>query len=332
MPYTIKKNDKGQFCVHKKDAEGMAMGESLGCHGSKKEASAQIGAIESSESKKNMETHEVIIDGVPYKAAHGADGEDESTKAKYRIEGEVEIYPAEQEEEEEEDKDEEKGADTKKSATDETYAAQAFCVKSLGENRIGGWAILFGDETRKDFYNEYFDEHTEDVPTLFKAMGALPFLVEHATDDHVFKTTVVGVVDTLELRDKGWWWEAKIKEHELYRQHVKPLIERQALYTSTGTLPGALRVERKSGYIKRWPVAEVTGTISPAEWRMLLERPVDELRAYYKSAGLDFLEETSNETDEERARGIEKMRLRTQMEQRKLSLRLSKLYQNKSLE
>ena len=49
MPYTVKKNDSGEFCVHKQDEDGEAEGKSLGCHETKKEASAQIGAIESEE-------------------------------------------------------------------------------------------------------------------------------------------------------------------------------------------------------------------------------------------------------------------------------------------
>ncbi len=49
MPYTVAKNDKGEFCVYKADAEGKAAGETLGCHPDAEKAGAQIGAIEHEE-------------------------------------------------------------------------------------------------------------------------------------------------------------------------------------------------------------------------------------------------------------------------------------------
>ncbi len=51
MPYTIVPQGE-KFCVFKKDSEGKPTGSSLGCHDTQKEAVAQIGAIESQESKE----------------------------------------------------------------------------------------------------------------------------------------------------------------------------------------------------------------------------------------------------------------------------------------
>lgn len=44
MPWTVNKRD-GQFCVYKKDDSGKAIGESLGCHASEKEAQDQVAAL-----------------------------------------------------------------------------------------------------------------------------------------------------------------------------------------------------------------------------------------------------------------------------------------------
>lgn len=52
MPYTISKNDAGEYCVYKRGEDDEPMGDPLGCHKSQDEASAQIGAIETSEAKK----------------------------------------------------------------------------------------------------------------------------------------------------------------------------------------------------------------------------------------------------------------------------------------
>lgn len=49
MPYTIAKNDDGEFCVYRADDDGQPQGETLGCHDTKEKAVAQIGAIESNE-------------------------------------------------------------------------------------------------------------------------------------------------------------------------------------------------------------------------------------------------------------------------------------------
>jgi hypothetical protein len=52
MPYTVSKNNAGEFCVYKQDANGDPMGDTLGCHKTQKEAGAQIGAIEAAEVQK----------------------------------------------------------------------------------------------------------------------------------------------------------------------------------------------------------------------------------------------------------------------------------------
>jgi hypothetical protein len=45
MPWTTKKNSKGQTCVYKKDADGNPTGKTLGCHDSDEEANKQIQAL-----------------------------------------------------------------------------------------------------------------------------------------------------------------------------------------------------------------------------------------------------------------------------------------------
>lgn len=245
MPYTIEKNDEGEFCVYKESG-----GESFGCHETREEAVAQIGAIESEERKSVL------------------------------------------------------------------------CIKSLGENRIGGYGILWGDENSRDLHGEYFTSETEDILAIFKTMGKIPYIVEHAADDAV-KSFVAAEVDVMEPDETGLWWEAKILDHQAYRNYVRPLIQREALYSSSGTLPAAKRVD-PNGKITRWPVAEMTGTVTPAEWRML-EKPIEEIQGHYKSIGLKFLDETSDEESETEGQGIEKMRLSVMIKQSELAIQLSGL-------
>jgi hypothetical protein len=272
MPYTVKKNEKGEFCVHKKDEDGEATGESLGCHESMEKASAQIGAIESSENKQD-------------------DDEKESgKKSADDVVNTVEPVVEHQEEPVDDISDE----------IDPRYA-----VKALGAKRLGAYGILWGDEENKDLHKEWFDRETRDLKSIFDAMGKIPLIVHHAADEDV-KSFVYGEVDVLEEDDTGLWWEAKIKEFKTYRKYVQPLLDRRAMFSSSGTLPAAKRVE-KSGRITRWPVAEMTTTWIPAEWRML-ERPVDEIKAAYKAIDLNY-DFTDVEDEDNDAIGAAKARL-----------------------
>ena len=159
-------------------------------------------------------------------------------------------------------------------------------VKRLGGNRVGGYAVLWGDDERKDLTGEYFTPATEDLETLFKAMGKLPLLYQHAADG-ALKTTVVGPVDVMTKDEIGLWYEAQLSMAAQYRGAIDGLIEQGVLGTSSGTLPAARRVDRKTGRIERWAIAELSLTPTPAEQRMM-ERPVAEVAAAFKAVGLDL--------------------------------------------
>lgn len=51
MPYTVARNDAGEYCVYKQDENGDPIGETLGCHETQEEAGAQIGAITNAEAQ-----------------------------------------------------------------------------------------------------------------------------------------------------------------------------------------------------------------------------------------------------------------------------------------
>lgn len=159
-------------------------------------------------------------------------------------------------------------------------------VKRLGGNRVGGYAVLWGDATKRDLTGEFFTPKTEDLETLFKAMGRLPLLYQHAADG-VLKAAVVGPVDVLMKDEIGLWYEAQLSMAAQYRDAINGLIEQGALGTSSGTLPAARRVDRKTGRIQRWAIAELSLTPTPAEPRMM-ERPVAEVAAAFKAVGLDL--------------------------------------------
>jgi hypothetical protein len=199
--------------------------------------------------------------------------------------------------------------------TESQSVNSSYAIKALGENRIGAYGILWGTDQEKDLHEEFFTANTKDLTSIFDTVGVVPFIVHHAKDDQVEKF-VVGVVDVMEMDSKGLWWEAKIKEFEVYKEYVQPLLDRNALFSSSGTLPAAKRVE-KNGEITRWPVAEMSGTWIPAEYRML-EVPITEIKSVYSELGLDtkFMDKFDNnnepdDQDTQDTKGAEKAQLKT---------------------
>jgi len=160
-----------------------------------------------------------------------------------------------------------------------------FSIKSISEDRIGAYGIIWGDKDKKDLHDEFFTAETKDITSAFDALGALPWLFHHAADSKI-KSTVVGVIDKMEADDVGLWYEARIREHELYKQYVKPLVEKGKLFSSSGAYPGSKERDKKTGEIKRWTIAEISGTHIPAEYRML-DMPVSEVKSMYVEAGID---------------------------------------------
>jgi hypothetical protein len=388
MPFTIRKNSDGKHCVFKKNDKDEIVGSSLGCHESKEDAVAQIGAIESELKRRGKKSGNTFNFYIQSDTSADLPQTVSSSSSDYLVYTWDDVTTAKEYENQEEDmsdqEDVTKGGMTeekakeqakelgcsgahempdgsympcssheefvelsgKKSisvdvdniefylddendwlleidselvksfikssdeATDETDidVDPRFAVKALGKNRLGAYGILWGDEENQDLHDEHFTKDTKDITAIFNAMGKVPLVVHHAADDKV-KTFVYGEVDVMEMDDIGLWYEAKIKEFETYRRYVLPFLEKGILFSSSGTLPAAKRVT-KSGEIVRWPIAEMTTTWMPAEYRML-ERPVSEIKSGYEEIGLDYdLSEYDNETEETDTKGAEKARLK----------------------
>lgn len=171
------------------------------------------------------------------------------------------------------------------------------CVKALGANRVGGYAVIWGNPATKDLDGEYFTPETKELTKTFDALGKLPLFYNHATDN-ALKSEVMGIVDILTSDDVGIWYEAQLSNGKRYLEAIRKLISQKALGTSSGTYPGA-REASKGGFIPRWPIAEVSLTPTPADSRQVYERPVAELKSIYKSIGLEFPEPTEGKGGEE---------------------------------
>jgi phage head maturation protease len=198
------------------------------------------------------------------------------------------------------DSDAKQGVEQKREWVEKSvFQSSPLAVKSLGDNKIGGYAIVWGNEAQKDLDGQYFTKDTEDLVTIFKSMGKIPWLVQHAADE-VIKSVPVAEVTTLEPDSTGLWFEAKVIAHDLYRNYVSRLIEAGKLYSSVGALPASVKAE-KSGYISRFAVAELSGTWSPADPHQVISgHRVEQLKSFYKDIGVNsdlFEQESDAEQD-----------------------------------
>lgn len=180
-------------------------------------------------------------------------------------------------------------------------------VKFIGENRIGNYAVLWGNENKRDLYRQWFTPDTRDLTAIFDATGKLPLLYDHAMNGSV-KTAVVGVVDTLKMDDTGLWYEAELRRATDYDEAIRKLIRDGKLKTSSQTLASAMSVS-KSGHIEQWVIAEISLTPTPAEPRMAA---VEVLRAAFTEIGCDI--ESMLAPTPEGDQGAEKARLLTELE------------------
>lgn len=184
-------------------------------------------------------------------------------------------------------------------------------IKSIGGDRIGGYAILWGNEDKRDLTKQFFTQKTAELTTIFDAVGKLPWLYQHAMDGTV-KTKVGGVVDTLKTDSIGLWYEAQLKLADEYDEYIKKLLEAGRLKTSSQTFPVAFEYNKSTGEITRWPIVEITGTPTPAEYRM---PAIEILKTHYADIGVsDFAAvENYSHREEPNQQGAEKARLELEL-------------------
>jgi phage head maturation protease len=161
-----------------------------------------------------------------------------------------------------------------------------YAVKALGDDRIGGYAVLFGDATATDLTGDYFTKSTE---FWFEEFGEKrPMLYQHAVFDPATKSDpVVGTWDTFRVDDIGVWTEGQLKKAHKYKQAIQQLVDAGVLGLSSGSAPNLVLKSRKqrANEITRWPILEVSLTPEPAEPRMT---PVTAIKSYFADAGLDL--------------------------------------------
>jgi len=157
-------------------------------------------------------------------------------------------------------------------------------IKALDEDAYRVLAIPFkgplsGD---KDLSGEYFTAQTDLCLDWYPE--SRPLLFDHGFDG-TLKTAVIGRTDsrTLERDDDGWWVRMQLDRHGKYWRRVKELLERNALYGSSGALSHLVQVG-KGGEIKVWPWVEQTMTPIPCNYYSRVQPA--EATKHYEEAGV----------------------------------------------
>jgi hypothetical protein len=162
--------------------------------------------------------------------------------------------------------------------------------KFIDSDRVGGYGVVFTDETNRDLHKQFFDSSTY---YGLKAHNPIdkPFMLDHAFDVK-FKSIPVGIIDFVKEDEIGLWLEAKLHEREQYEAMLKEMRDKKfhslsndditqasnnivkavkafigtgKAHWSTGALPQAVDVNQETGHIKSWPLIEGTAVMTPAE-------------------------------------------------------------------
>lgn len=139
-------------------------------------------------------------------------------------------------------------------------------LKALGEDRVGGYLILWGSPNQTDLHKEYFSSRTDLALDLYNQR---PLLYHHGLDGAV-KTLKVGEIDTLKADNEGLWMEAQLDLRKKYVGAIMKLVKRGVLGLSSGAMPQLVEQDN-DGHIRRWPLIEGSLTPTPAEPRIVAE-------------------------------------------------------------
>ncbi|MBN1964197.1 MAG: phage major capsid protein [Anaerolineae bacterium] len=136
-------------------------------------------------------------------------------------------------------------------------------AKALNDSgRIGGYLVVWGDDSRRDLQGEYF---TPDTDLGLDWYPRRPVLYHHGLDESL-GPALIGQIEALRPDDTGLWVEAQLNLRDRWAQAVLDLVRRGALGWSSGSLPHLVEIEA-GGCIRRWPVVEGSLTPTPAEPR-----------------------------------------------------------------
>lgn len=133
-------------------------------------------------------------------------------------------------------------------------------IKSITDNEITleGYGVIFDTV---DLHDESFTKTTD---FMLENVKAVPFLWEHNLDG---PGDILGFAKPTKTDDVGILFEINLRRSNQYVEMVRRFVEKGRLGLSTGALPQTMQRDGKE--IKRWQICELSGTVTPAEFRTL---------------------------------------------------------------
>lgn len=123
---------------------------------------------------------------------------------------------------------------------------------------VAGYGVVFGG---RDLEGDTFTPDTN-----FGAMADLPVFYDHALQEVKALDNEIGRVVSTKRDDHGIWFEAELNKAHEYIADVVELVKRGVVGLSTGAVSHLVRRDENKA-LKRWPVAELSLTVTPAEPR-----------------------------------------------------------------
>ena len=167
-------------------------------------------------------------------------------------------------------------------------------VKALGDGKVGGYLVRYGNPDEPDLVGDYF---TKDTDLGLEEGSKVPVYYEHGFDN-VLKNRKIGR-GTIKFDDAGAWLDAQLEMRDDYERMLYKMAEDGKLGWSSGAASHLVERELvgKSHYIKSWVVAEASLTPQPAEPR----NGVVTVKSIYQSS------EDVEETPEQEVKEVQSM-------------------------
>ena len=174
-------------------------------------------------------------------------------------------------------------------ALDETLVTVGGELKALGDGKVGGYLVMFGDSETpdvspmRDFFTRATDFDLDD-----DGSGKSSVLYHHGLDPVIGKRKLATA--SLRMDDVGVWMEAQLKLRDDYERAIYELVQGAKMGLSSGTAPHLVEREARNNgthEITRWPLGlDASITPMPAEPRtrvLPIKAYLDEAQPYAKA-------------------------------------------------
>lgn len=135
--------------------------------------------------------------------------------------------------------------------------------------RVGGIAVPFTDEQNKDHYGTWWDKDSYLGARSSDGLGLADTYVHHRIPLDKTKPELVELSkrrlmpSTLRVTPEGLWAETVLDLNDKYEKRVAEMVEAKRLFWSSASTPHLFDYDEETGYVREWPVAEVSLTPTP---------------------------------------------------------------------